>query len=192
MRLSGRFYRRPTVPLGRDLLGKVLFSASPEGVTGGRIVETEAYLGDGDPACHAARGQTERNRVMFGRPGVAYVYFIYGMYNCFNVVTEPKGVAGAVLIRALEPLEGVDLMQWRRGRNRLTDLASGPGKLCIAMGIGLEDKGCDLTGSRLWIESRGRRPGYIATGQRIGINRGQELPWRFTIAGNPHVSVKAS
>lgn len=188
MRLSRRFYRRPTVQLARDLLGKTLFARSAEGLTAGRIVETEAYLGHGDPACHAARGKTARNAVMFDRPGLAYVYFIYGMYNCFNVTSEPAGTAGAVLIRALEPVEGVALMQRRRGRQRATELASGPGKLCIALDIGLEDKGTDLLGDRLWIEARGRRTEPVAVSSRIGISSGVELPWRFTLAGNPHVS----
>jgi len=190
MPLSLRFYRRPTVALAHDLLGKLLCSEGPAGRVTGRIVETEAYLGHGDPACHAARGRTERNAGMFGPAGMAYVYFIYGMYHCFNVVSEPEGTAGAVLIRALEPVDGIELMRQRRGRERLRDLASGPGKLCIALDIQRADDGCDLLGERIWLESqRRRRPASIST-TRIGISSGKQLPWRFCVADSPYLSGK--
>src|SRR5476651_1318105 len=123
--LKRAFYRRPTIEVARDLLGKVLV----HGPTAGIIVETEAYLGGDDMAAHSARGITPRTRVIFGPPGHAYVYFIYGMHECLNIVAEPEGVAGCVLIRALEPMTGMDIMRERRGKERIPDLASGPGKL---------------------------------------------------------------
>ena len=138
------FYGRHTVSVARDLLGYKLVHRSPEGMTAGLIVETEAYL-QGDPACHANRGMTPRNRPMFGPPGHAYVYFIYGLYFCFNVVSGPVGVGEAVLIRALEPQDGIELMQQRRGRTKISELCSGPAKLVQAMGIGRQHNNLDLT-----------------------------------------------
>jgi DNA-3-methyladenine glycosylase len=160
------------------------------GATGGIIVETEAYLGLDDQASHAFRGITPRSKVMFGPPGHAYVYFIYGMYECINVVTEPDGKAGAVLIRALEPLFGIDLMQVRRpGAKRLRDLASGPGKLTLAMGITRVLNGADFTHGDLVIrDRRGVKPFEIAAGPRIGITKCADWPLRFTIAGSGFVS----
>src|SRR5688572_6449164 len=140
--LPRRFYSRSTTDVAKDLLGKVL----KHGDTAGIIVETEAYLGGDDLASHSARGVTDRTRVIFGPPGHAYVYLIYGMYECLNIVAEPEGVAGCVLIRALEPVSGVDEMQRRRpAARKLRDLASGPGKLTLAMGITRELNGADLT-----------------------------------------------
>jgi DNA-3-methyladenine glycosylase len=160
------------------------------GATGGIIVETEAYLGLKDAASHAFRGPTDRNRVMFGPPGHAYVYFIYGMYECVNVVAEAEGSPGAVLIRAVEPLLGVELMQIRRpGAKRPRDLASGPGKLTIALGITRALNGADLTKSALII--RDRRPAEsfeITAGPRIGISKCADWPLRFTIRGSEFVS----
>ena len=131
-RLPRSFYQRPTIEVARDLLGKVLVHGEAAGI----IVETEAYLGGDDLAAHSARGITDRTRVIFGRPGHAYVYFIYGMYECLNLVAEPEGQAGCVLIRALEPVAGIDLMRQRRpAARKCEDLASGPGKLTLAMGI---------------------------------------------------------
>jgi DNA-3-methyladenine glycosylase len=174
------------VQVGRDLLGKVLI----HGATGGIIVETEAYLGLDDAASHAYRGITRRNGVMFGPPGHAYVYFIYGMYECVNMVTEPAGTAGAVLIRAIEPLLGVELMQIRRpGAKRLRDLASGPGKLTLALGITRALNGADVTKGPLVVrDRRGEEPFEIAAGPRIGISKNADLPLRFTIAGSDFVS----
>ena len=184
--LPRSFYNRPSVQVARDLLGKVLV----HGATGGIIVETEAYLGLDDAASHAYRGITRRNGVMFGPPGHAYVYFIYGMYECVNMVTEPAGTAGAVLIRAIEPLLGVELMQIRRpGAKRLRDLASGPGKLTLALGITRALNGADVTKGPLVVrDRRGEEPFEIAAGPRIGISKNADLPLRFTIAGSDFVS----
>src|SRR5947209_12945240 len=140
--LKRSFYERPTVEVARDLLGKVLVHGPAAGI----IVETEAYLGGDDLAAHSSRGITERTRVIFGPPGHAYVYFIYGMYECLNLVAEPSGKPGCVLIRALEPVAGLELMQRRRPAARtIEDLASGPGKLTLAMGINRAHNGADVT-----------------------------------------------
>ena len=188
--LTRKFYRRPTLEVARLLLGKVLVHESPEGTTAGMIVETEGYLGPEDAACHSARGCTARTEVMFGPAGHAYVYFTYGMHYCFNVVTREKGIAEAVLVRALEPLEGADLMRKRRGKQHLADLASGPAKLCVAMGIGRAENGHDLCSRPLYIEDRGIEPGEVVWRPRIGIRVATEHLWRACIAGNAHVSKK--
>jgi DNA-3-methyladenine glycosylase len=186
--LERAFYERPTVDVARDLLGRMLVSVTPEGRTTGRIVETEAYLGADDPASHAARLRTGRVEAMWGEPGIAYVYRSYGIHAMLNVVTEPLGETGAVLIRALEPVFGIDLMRARRGIEDERLLCSGPGKLCQALAIGLDLHGTDLVSSdRLWI-SPGETPRDVSTSGRIGISRGQAHPWRFWVPSNPHVS----
>jgi DNA-3-methyladenine glycosylase len=185
--LPRSFYARDTVTVARELLGKVIAHHTPEGIVTGRIVETEAYL-QGDPACHASRGMTPRNAVMFGPPGCAYVYFIYGMYYCFNVVTAAEGVGEAVLIRALEPLAGTHIMGARRSRERLVDLCSGPAKLVQAMGISRLHNGADLTVKPLVIHRGAERSEKIVTTARIGIKEGEELPLRFCLEGSIYVS----
>jgi DNA-3-methyladenine glycosylase len=186
--LERAFYQRPTVDVARNLLGRMLVSVTPEGRTTGRIVETEAYLGADDPASHAARLRTGRVEAMWGEPGIAYVYRSYGIHAMLNVVTEPLGETGAVLIRALEPVFGVDLMRARRGIEDERLLCSGPGKLCQALAISLDLHGTDLVSSdRLWI-SPGETPRDVSTSGRIGISRGQAHPWRFWVTSNPHVS----
>ena len=186
--LERAFYERATVDVAHALLGQVLVSVTSEGRTSGRIVETEAYLGADDPASHAARLRTGRVEAMWGEPGIAYVYRSYGIHAMLNVVTEPPGETGAVLIRALEPMIGIDLMRRRRGIEDERLLCSGPGKLCQALGIGLEMHGTDLvTSEKLWL-SRGEPPRDVSTSGRIGISRGQAHPWRFWTTGNPHVS----
>ncbi len=159
-----------------------------EGVAAGRIVEAEAYLGTEDPASHAYRGPSGRAWVMFEAGGCAYVYFSYGTHWCMNVVAGPKGVGGAVLIRALEPLEGLDLMRARRGRDAPEDLCSGPGKLARALGIGPEQNAADLRASALTVRKAPFPPGEIAVSPRVGISRAVDAPLRFFERGNPHVS----
>ena len=184
--LKRAFYDRPTVEVARDLLGKILV----HGPAAGAIVETEAYLGGGDLAAHSARGLTERTRVIFGPPGHAYVYVVYGMYECLNLVADLDGSAGCVLLRALEPVAGVERMRQRRSRaRRLEDLASGPGRLTLAMGITRAHNGVDITrGSLVVREPVGAQPIQIAVTKRIGIRHCAERPLRFLIQGNPFVS----
>jgi DNA-3-methyladenine glycosylase len=184
--LSRSFYQRATIDVARGLLGKVLV----HGPTAGVIVETEAYLGGDDLASHSARGVTNRTRVIFGPPGHAYVYFIYGMYECLNLVAEPDGKPGCVLIRALEPVEGIEVMQSRRGAARKReDLANGPGKLTLAMGITRRHNGADVTRGTLVVrEPRSAAAFEIAVTPRIGISQCADLPLRFLIAGNRFVS----
>ncbi len=188
--LPRSFYARDTQVVARELLGHYLVHYSPEGVAAGKIVETEAYL-QNDPACHAARGMTRRNRVMFGPPGHAYIYFIYGMYYCFNVVTREEGIGEAVLIRALEPVAGIPLMQARRSRQKITELCSGPGRLVQALGITREQNGQDITSGPLVISRGEKNDGLpVVKTTRIGIKNGAELPLRFYLAGSPFVSKK--
>ncbi|TPW09993.1 MAG: DNA-3-methyladenine glycosylase, partial [bacterium] len=173
-------HRRPADELARALLGRLLIHRTPEGEAGGWIVETEAYAGEDDPASHAAAGRTNRNRVMYGPAGLAYVYFTHGMHWCMNVVAGPTGRASAVLIRALEPAIGLDLMRRRRG-GRVADreLASGPARLCLALGIDGAQNGARLSGSAL-VVARGRgRPRSLGVSGRVGIRVGLESPWRF-------------
>jgi DNA-3-methyladenine glycosylase len=185
-KLGRDFYARPAIRVARDCLGKILV----HGNTAGRIVETEAYLGVDDRAAHAWRGITARTRVLFGPPGHAYVYFIYGMYECLNFVAEEEGKAGCVLIRALEPLAGIATMRRRRpNAKRLEDLSSGPGKLTLAMGITRRQNGADLTDGPLHLRRPRIESGIeIEATPRIGITHETDLPLRYTIAGNRFVS----
>jgi DNA-3-methyladenine glycosylase len=201
-KLPRAFYDRPTLDVARDLIGKVLVHDRRGRVTSGAIVEVEAYIGESDPACHAAPGPTARNAPLYGPPGHAYVYLNYGIHNLVNVVTEADGSPAAVLIRALEPLDGIDIMQRRRrrvskGRRRPTvpepaihDLCRGPGNLTMAMGITLAENRVDLLGDRLWIEDRQIDVGGIVWGPRIGITVGTQRPWRASIAGHKAVSAR--
>ncbi len=187
--LCREFYEEDTLTLARLLLGKVLVHYSPEGLTAGMIVETEAYR-QGDPACHASRGITKRNAMMFGPAGNAYVYLIYGIYCCFNVVGGKEGVGEAVLIRALEPLVGLDLLRKRRAKARkVTDLMSGPGKLCAAMAISRDHNGLSLLEKPLFIaDGNAVAKNAVVCAPRIGISQALDKEWRFYIKENANVS----
>jgi DNA-3-methyladenine glycosylase len=193
-RLPRAFYGRDTVTVARALLGQRLVRALEGQRVSGRIVEVEAYDGEQDRASHARSGPTERNASMFGPPGHAYVYFIYGMHYCFNVVSEPEGTGAAVLVRALEPTEGIEAMQARRSGRERSELTNGPAKLCYALAIDRDLDGADLVdGTALWIERDEAVPEKgIARGARVGV-RGDEwamhVPWRFWIEGNLYVSM---
>jgi DNA-3-methyladenine glycosylase len=193
--LAESFYNRDVSIVARELLGRKLIRVAREGVMVGRIVETEAYLAAGDSACHAAKGPTRRNASMFGPPGRAYVYAIHSRW-CLNAVTEAAGIGSAVLIRAVEPLEGIELMQERRGRESLLELARGPGRLCQALAIDRALDGWELTrGDTLWIAAqRADLPstGDIAVSSRIGVTSAHDLPLRFYIRGNRYVSGRRS
>ena len=185
--LPVQFYLQPTLEVARALLGQVLVHDAEDGLTAGVIVETEAYL-VGDPANHASRGKTMRNAAMFGPPGIAYVYQVH-THHCLNAVTAPEGVGEAVLIRAVEPLEGIDLMQQRRGVTDTRLLTSGPGRLTQAMGITLAQNFCPLTGGKLRIvQGAPVPPEHVTQATRIGIRQWQDKPWRFYVTRNPFVS----
>lgn len=186
--LPTSFYGRDTSLVAIELLGKIIVHKSEEGLTAGMVVETEAYL-QGDPSCHAYRGITPRNQVMFGPPGHVYIYFTYGMHYCFNVVTATEGTGEAVLIRALEPLEGLDLMSKRRGRSNVLDFCSGPAKLVQAMGLVSEMYGHDLTREPMTLRTGiDVQKEQIIVTNRIGIKLAQDLPLRFYIKDNQYVS----
>ena len=202
MILARAFFERPTLTVASDLLGKVLVHRSPDGLTAGAIVEAEAYIGEDDPACHASAGLTRRNAPLFGPPGYAYVYLNYGIHFLFNVVTEADGHPAAVLVRALEPLEGLPLMRKRRAADRRSglvpdhELCKGPGALARAMGIDLGHNRVDLcpeaTQPCLYLDDRGIRPQEIAWTARVGITNGAERPWRCHVADHPSVSGRPS
>ena len=191
VKLRRSFYEQTTIDVAKQLLGKYLVRKHPEGNTAGRIVETEAYIGPRDLACHASNGRTARTEVMFGPAGHAYVYFIYGFYNMLNLVTETEGYPAAVLIRAVEPVDGIELMKMRRQNGALRNLASGPGKLCQAFAVDRTLNGADLGGSVLYVEDRGEPvPKFRAT-PRIGVDyagKWKNKPYRFLIRGNEFVS----
>ncbi|HEX4999616.1 MAG TPA: DNA-3-methyladenine glycosylase [Terriglobia bacterium] len=192
MKLTREFYDRPTLDVARDLLGKTLVRRLGGRSLSGMIVETEAYIGPDDLACHASKGRTPRTATMFGPAGFAYVYMIYGFYFCLNTVTETEGYPAAVLIRAVEPLENVALMRrMRKNPPRDIDIASGPGKLCMAMGIDKTLNGADLSGGSLWVEDRNTACGPVLAAPRIGVDYAGEYrlkPWRLFVENNPHVS----
>jgi DNA-3-methyladenine glycosylase len=198
--LPRAFYNRPTLEVARDLIGKVLVHDRRGVRTSGVIVEAEAYIGESDPACHAAPGPTRRNEPLYGPPGYAYVYLNYGIHCLVNVVTEPAQSPAAVLLRALDPLEGISMMRQRRasamkGRPmrdaralRDHDLCRGPGNLTMAMGITLADNRADLLGDRLFIEDRNIPTGELAWAARVGIRVGTDRLWRVYVARHPAVS----
>jgi DNA-3-methyladenine glycosylase len=184
------FYNRDTELVSREMLGMLLQCNTPDGRTSGVIVETEAYLGEHDLACHAAAGRTVRTAPLYERPGIAYVYFIYGTYWCFNAVTRAEGLPSAVLVRAVEPVEGLDLMRRRRPRARRDrDLTNGPGKLCLAMGIDGSMNRLSLQRGSLVIRDYTSYPdSAIAVTPRIGITRSADWPLRWIVSGNDYVS----
>ena len=198
--LPRSFYARSTLVVARALLGKVLVHRTREGVASGVIVETEAYIGEDDPACHASAGRTPRNEPLYGPPGYAYVYLNYGVHYLVNAVTEADGHPSAVLIRALEPLEGLPLMHRRRSASSrvVADVAlcRGPGNLTKALGISVAQNRADLAGrdaagrarAPLRVEDRGIRVGRVATGSRIGIREGLDRPWRYWVEASRAVS----
>ncbi len=194
--LTRPFFARPTLIVARDLIGKALVHETSAGLTSGIIVETEAYIGESDPACHAAPGPTDRNAPLYGPPGIAYVYLNYGIHYLVNAVTEPEGSPAAVLIRALEPYHGEALMRRRRARyagRRLdefdaAELCRGPGNLTRALGISLKQNRLDLTRGPLRIEDPGLQPRQVVWSRRIGINVGVESEWRVYAADSRAVS----
>jgi DNA-3-methyladenine glycosylase len=193
--LPRSFYARPTLTVARELLGCVLARRHPDTGTilRGVIVESEAYVGEEDKACHARAGRTPRTSVMYGHPGHAYVYFTYGMHHMLNVVTEPEGSPAAVLLRAVEPTEGLDSMRRARGVDAAHLLTSGPGKLCQAFALDLGQNGADLRGGEIWIESGRTVPEReVARSARIGCQTAASpwdlIPWRFYVTASLHVT----
>lgn len=203
MRLERQFYERDAREVSKDLLGKVLVHVVDGKVLKGKIVETEAYIGDIDKACHAYNGKrTPRVEPLYGKAGVAYIYLIYGMYHCFNIVTEKEGIAQAVLIRAVEPVEGIEEMCRLRfkkdfdslKKSQIKNLTSGPGKLCIALNLTRENNKQDLCEGNLYVEHMdGKEEFKIVEDKRVGIDYAEEAKdflWRYYIKDNPYVSVK--
>jgi DNA-3-methyladenine glycosylase len=198
-RLTRSFYARPTLGVLEELIGKVLVHDVRGRRTSGIIVEAEAYIGEDDPACHAAPGPTPRNAPLYGPAGYAYVYLNYGIHNLVNAVTETEGFPAAVLIRALEPLEGVDVISRRRGfgrrgldPERRSGLCRGPGNLTVGLGITLARNRADLTSGPLTIEDHGITPAGLSWSTRVGINVGTEKRWRCHWQGHPSVTVHRS
>lgn len=184
------FYDRETEIVAQEMLGKIIEHVTPEGTTSAMIVETEAYIGEHDLACHAAAGRTKRTAPLYGPPGVSYVYFIYGVHWCFNAVTRAEGLPSAVLVRAVEPVSGKSLMRLRRGEKpKDIDLTNGPGKLCNALGIDGALNGVSLQRKPLVIrEGRTVNADEVEVTPRIGITRAVDWPLRYIIRGNPYVS----
>jgi DNA-3-methyladenine glycosylase len=188
--LPKSFYDRDTVIVAREMLGTVLECRTADGIASGIIVETEAYIGEEDPACHAAAGRTRRTEPLYGAPGLSYVYFIYGVHWCFNAVTRGEGLPSAVLVRALQPVKGVSLMRERRG-DRVSDvnLTNGPGKLCEALGITGALNAVSLQRGSLVIRAGETGPQTdIVVSKRIGITKAADWPLRFHLRDNPYVS----
>ena len=192
MKLDRNFYLRSGLEVARALVGKKIFHNSPEGLTGGIIVETEAYMGSLDAAAHSYKGLTARTQIQYGLGGFAYVYMIYGMYFCMNVVANVENIPDAVLIRALQPTDGINLMRKRRNKNNLRDLCSGPGKLAQAMGIDKNHYGVDLCGDEIFIETTNILPEVTAT-KRINVDYAGDAAnylWRYIMTGSEFLSVR--
>ena len=190
-KLPRSFYSRETLLVARELIGKYIVHLTKRGRLVARIVEVEAYIGEEDPACHASCGPTERNRLMYGQAGIAYIYFIYGMYHCVNFVTEREGFPAAVLLRAAEPVAGIELMHTGGSHSSPHALLSGPGKFCRGFGLTRVQNGLDLTGSELYLEDHYEPTPRIGVSERIGIRKGADKPWRFFDADSVAVSHRA-
>lgn len=193
MKLNKDFYLCDGLVLSRSLIGKVLCRKTENGVLKARIIETEAYMGSADKAAHASKGKTNRTAILFEDGGCAYIYLIYGMYCCLNISANRRDTPDCVLIRALEPLEGIEEMCRVRNTQNIKNLCAGPGKLCMAMQLGREHNALDLTGDTLWIEDDGFVVSNIASSKRINIDYAEEAVdflWRFYIPDNPYLSVK--
>lgn len=195
--LTKKFYSRPVLTVAGDLLGKIIVKVEAHKLLSGRIVEVEAYDGRIDEAAHTFNGRTERNEVMFREGGYFYVYFTYGVHHCCNVVTGRKDHGTAVLIRAIEPIDGIETMAERRfGKKKLSDkeiinLTNGPGKICQAFDFNRKHTGTDLTGNKIFIIDRPKlNRNKIGISERIGISKSKELKWRFFETGNPYLSRK--
>jgi DNA-3-methyladenine glycosylase len=195
-KIQRKFYNQPTLKVAKLLLGKFLIKKIGKKIISGKIVETEAYVGPNDLASHASHGKTPRNAPMFGPPGYSYVYLVYGLNYCFNVVTEGNDYPAAVLLRALEPSEGIDLMfERRKTAKNDVNLTNGPGKLCQALQIDKSLNNIDLTGNILWLEDRNEKikPSEVVAKKRIGVDyagKYKNKPWRFYLKGNKFVSKK--
>ena len=189
-KLKRRFFEKPTLKVAKELLGKYLVVKKRGKLASGKIVETEAYIGKKDPASHAYRGVTPRTKLMYGKPGYAYIYLTYGMYYCLNFITEKEGFPAAILVRAVEPKEGLDLMIKRRKIKKIENLTNGPGRLCKAFGLDKSLNGADICSDVIWIEDRGENPEKITSASRIGIKVGKDKKWRFYIEENRFVSKK--
>ena len=193
MKVDKEFYLCDGLQLSRKLIGKVLCRQTDNGLLRARIIETEAYMGSGDKAAHASKGKTNRTSVLFEKGGKAYIYLIYGMYCCLNISANITGVPDCVLIRSVEPLDGIQQMCKNRNTENLYNLCAGPGKLCQAFALTKHDNATDLGGDRLWIEDDGFKSIEIAASKRIHIDYAEEaidFPWRFMIADSPFLSVK--
>ncbi|RJS78863.1 DNA-3-methyladenine glycosylase [Methanophagales archaeon] len=186
--LQRAFYSRPTVLVAIDMLGKILFHKTSKGILSGKIVEVEAYLGEIDPACHAFRGKTPRTKIFWDKPGIAYIFINYGIHCCLNAITEELNVAGCVLIRALEPIDGIEVMKKNRGVDDLLALTNGPGKLTQALNITLNQNGADLTKSDLTILDNDEEDFCVVVTSRIGISKAKREPLRFYMFGNQFIS----
>ncbi|MBU1146249.1 DNA-3-methyladenine glycosylase [Patescibacteria group bacterium] len=193
-KIKKNFYNRNTIKVAQEILGKFLVRKIGKKIIAGKIVETEAYVGPSDLASHASRGKTARTEPMFGPPGHAYVYLVYGLNYCFNIVTEKENYPAAVLIRAIEPTDGIDLIKkFRKNQKIIFNLTNGPGKLCQALKIDKSLNNSDISKNILWVEDRGLKikPSEIVAAKRIGVDYAGQYknkPWRFYLRGNPFVS----
>lgn len=187
-KLKRKFFAQSTLQVAQELLGKYLVLKQNGTLLSGKIVETEAYIGKDDPASHAFGRITPRNRIMYGPPGYAYIYFIYGNHYCLNFVTEKEGFPAAVLIRALEPSGGIEKMSENRNSATAENLTNGPGKLCQALGIDKKFNGLDVTSGSLFVEDRNEEVFQIKNSTRIGVREGSDKKWRFYVAKNSFVS----